>query len=156
MVKGDPDAEESSDSVYEKLWSAVMGGFLPNVHFGVSVEDQKNADERIPFLLQTPAALRWLSVEPLLGPVDFSRHLEVSMRDLDGPDETNISWAVFGAESGANRRPMEVEWLTRGVDQFRGLDIPVIVKQGSALKPGQQGSIPDEYWKLKEFPTIVG
>ena len=62
---------------------------LPNLWAGVSVEDQATADWRIPLLLQTPAAVRWVSYEPALGPVDFGEWL--------GPDK--ISWVVVGGES---------------------------------------------------------
>ena len=85
---------------------------LPNVHLGVSVENQARADERIPWLLKTPAAVRFLSVEPLLGPVDISAHLwrrvpiaAISGRALnDAPSaehgERLLDWVIVGGESG--------------------------------------------------------
>src|SRR5260370_3288712 len=84
---------------------------LPNVWLGVSVEDQQRADERIPLLLQTPAAVRFLSVEPLLGPVDVARWL---IRRNPNPPATNwdmsrrqsIDLVIVGGESGPGARPM--------------------------------------------------
>src|SRR5690606_37625495 len=73
---------------------------LPNVWLGVSVEDQQRADERIPVLLDTPAAVRFLSCEPLLGPVDLSHHL------FGG----ELSWVIVGGESGPGARPFSPSW----------------------------------------------
>src|SRR5206468_3052959 len=61
-----------------------VGGPLPNVWLGVSVENQKYANERIPLLLNTPAAVRWLSIEPLLGPVDLTK-VKHKLCDDDAP-----------------------------------------------------------------------
>ena len=84
---------------------------LPNVWLGVSAEDQRTAEERIPPLLETPAALRWLSAEPLLGPLEIDHHLAgmdalgVLPRRLPALD-----WVVVGGESGPGARPMEAAW----------------------------------------------
>lgn len=80
---------------------------LPNVWLGVSVEDQATADERIPLLLQTPAAKRWVSAEPLLGPVDLRRYLGDAAAQWDGSFESSsrrmagprLDWVVVGGES---------------------------------------------------------
>jgi len=79
----------------ERHWE----GLPPNVWLGASVEDQTTADERIPLLLQTPAAIRWVSYEPALGPVDFSSWL------ADGLD-----WIVVGGESGPGARRFDLAW----------------------------------------------
>lgn len=112
----------------------------PNVWLGVSVETQRYADERIPLLLQAPAALRFISCEPTLGPIDLRPYLP----DLD--------WIIVGGESGAKRRPMELPWLEQIVRDCFAYERPIFVKQDVALKPGQQGRIPDEVWKFKETP----
>lgn len=142
----------------------------PNVHLGVSVEDQKNADERIPLLLETPAVVHWISAEPLLGPIDLSNLKDGTYDALSGIDFEDIgdirdvgvlgkneipglAWVVVGGESGANRRNMEVEWLTNIVASCQKADIPAFVKQDSALYPGQQGRVPTEYW-IHEFPKV--
>src|SRR5436853_6092201 len=86
---------------------------LPNVWLGVSVEDQQRADERIPHLLHTPAAVRFLSCEPLLGPIDITAirrtQAEGFMRPLDGRFN-RIDWVICGGESGPGARPMHPDW----------------------------------------------
>jgi protein gp37 len=114
---------------------------LPNVWLGVSVENQQTADDRIPKLLETPAAVRWLSVEPLLGAVDLYRHLEIRMHDLNGPDETNIHWVVVGGESGKAARPMHPDWARSLRDQCVAAGVPFFFKQAGEWAPI------DEPWK---------
>jgi protein gp37 len=83
---------------------------LPNVWIGVSCEDQKRADERIPHLLRTPAAVRFLSVEPLLGPVD----LQSCLCDFElgqGSSFGNLHWVICGGESGPRARPCDLGWI---------------------------------------------
>ena len=92
----------------------------------------------------TPAAVRCVSFEPLLGdPGDLM---------LDGIYEGAYEWAIVGGESGPGARPFDLAWLESVVDQCRAAGVPVFVKQDSAMKPGQQGRIPDHLWALKEFP----
>ena len=104
---------------------------LPNVHIGVSVEDQAAADERIPLLLQCPAALRFLSVEPLLGPVDIGLMgtLPQSIAPLYTMAYESIGWVIVGGESGPGARPCKVEWIRSVVEQCRAAGVPVFVKQ---------------------------
>ena len=118
-----------------------------NVWLGVSVEDQKRADERIPLLLQTPAAVRFLSVEPLLERISL-RHL-LGFKNADG---TEIGWAIIGSESGPNRRDCGVQAIVDVAEQCRAAGVPCYVKQDCHRLPGQQGRIPDEIWARKEFP----
>lgn len=82
-------------------WSTKPGGDWPlrNCWMGVSVEDQARADERIPWLLKTPAAVRFLSVEPLLGPVDLNRFLRPGGRD-GAAERPGVDWVIVGGESG--------------------------------------------------------
>ncbi len=117
---------------------------LPNVWLGVSVEDQRRADERIPVLLETPAAVRFVSVEPLLGPVDLTLWLG-----------NGLDWVIVGGESGPGHRPMTLDWLVGVVDQCMANQTPVFVKQDSGFKPGKQGRLSNEVWALKEFPEAV-
>jgi protein gp37 len=97
---------------------------LENVWLGVSVEDQERADERIPHLLRTPAAVRFLSCEPLLGPVELPRH-DQSM----GPSVSPLGWVIAGCESGPGARPCEVEWLRSLRDQCAAAGVPYFLKQ---------------------------
>ncbi len=104
---------------------------FPNVWLGVSVEDQPNADNRIPELLKIPAAVRFLSCEPLLGPIEFS---DVSKRSdaikqlgkkaLDG-----IDWVIAGGESGPGARPCNIEWIRSIVRQCQAAGTSCFVKQ---------------------------
>jgi protein gp37 len=121
---------------------------LPNVWLGVSVEDQTRADERIPDLLATPAAVRFLSCEPLLGPVDLAAvEWDVCGYRMFGclvdPQETDdfrfhhtnqqgIDWVIVGGESGPNARPMENDWAESIVNQCKSAGVAVFVKQLSA------------------------
>lgn len=102
---------------------------LPNVWLGVSVEDQERADERIPHLLRCPAAVRWISAEPLLGPVDISEKLLGEYGCGSGP---NLSWIVAGGESGPGARPMHPEWPRRLRDQCQDAGAAFFFKQWGA------------------------
>lgn len=117
---------------------------LPNVWLGVSVEDQKNANERIPWLLKTPAATRWVSYEPALGPVDFnciewlrdkgSDYFDALSRERHPQDDVGLNgaavdWIVVGGESGPGSRPFDVQWARDTIAQFRAAGVPVFVKQ---------------------------
>jgi protein gp37 len=112
---------------------------LRNVWLGVSIEDQATADERVPPLLDTPAAIRFVSAEPLLGPIDLTAvaappdpeapddhytmnvlcagdyyHIryESGINDaVDGPWHERIDWVIVGGESGLNARPMHPDWV---------------------------------------------
>ncbi|HUX09551.1 MAG TPA: DUF5131 family protein [Terriglobia bacterium] len=111
---------------------------LPNVWLGVSVEDQATADERIPLLLRTPAALRFVSYEPALGPVDFSLWLTciycrgngLSARDdSDSCSGSHIDWLIVGGESGPDARDCNVIWLSSVIQQCQDAGIPCFIKQ---------------------------
>jgi protein gp37 len=123
---------------------------MPNVWLGVSVENQHFADERIPLLLQTPAAVRFISAEPLLEAVDLKRHLPKSMfhcrncgRELmrDRCDRcgtfdntaTNeiigLDWVIVGGESGHGARAFDIAWARSIVAQCKAAGVPVFVKQ---------------------------
>ena len=113
-----------------------MGTPQHNVWLGVSVEDQKRADERIPILLETPAAIRWISAEPLLGPVEIVRHLEIGHLDSElGLSNPGIDWVVAGGESGRGARPMHPEWVRSLRDQCAATDTPFLFKQWGEWMP---------------------
>ena len=144
------------DKVYDQVFLSVfldggrlsVGGLpwpLPNVWLGVSAEDQPHLDKRVGHLLACPAAVRFVSLEPLLGPIDLDR-----VTTLKRP----IDWVIVGGESGPKFRPCEIRWITDIVDQCRMAGVPTWVKQDSGLRPGQQGRIPDEYW-VHEFPKAA-
>ncbi|TXH74471.1 MAG: phage Gp37/Gp68 family protein [Lysobacteraceae bacterium] len=126
---------------------------LPNVWLGVSVENQDAADERIRLLLQTPAAVRWISAEPLLGPVDLVRtcwdcvSAEVALRfdRSTGGDVTEltplfgIGWVVAGGESGECARPMRLAWVRALRDQCAASGVPFLFKQWGEWHPASSG-----------------
>lgn len=97
---------------------------LPNVWLGVSAENQEYADERIPDLLSTPAAVRFVSYEPALGPVDFGSYL-----DPYGEGATKLDWIIVGGESGPRARPFHVAWARAVIDQCKTAGVKCFVKQ---------------------------
>lgn len=148
---------------------------LPNVHFGVSVENQKTADERLPLLLRCLAAVRWASMEPLLEDVDARAYLHRGKHHVcpkclyssNIPEETcpndgtplgldvALDWVVVGGESGPRSRPMHIEWMRSIVAQCRAEAVPVFCKQfGANLIDakngvgGHQAKPPPEYGPL--------
>lgn len=143
-----------------------LDGPPPNIWLGVSVEDQRRADERIPLLLETPAAVRWISAEPLLGPLDLGAYLcdgTPTRAQVNGPDgdrylrhgASRLDWLVVGGESGPDYRRMDVEWASDAAAQCLLAGVPVFVKQDSGAKPGKQGRLPDRLWSLKQFPVAI-
>ena len=138
------------------------GDGYANAWLGTSVEDQERADERIPELLKVPARIRFLSCEPLLGPVDLDDYLDSSYgcggearsENCEMCGTRAIGWVIVGGESGAGRRPMELAWLEAIVADCDLAGVPVFVKQDSAFKSDQRGRIPDELW-IREFPKTM-
>jgi protein gp37 len=112
---------------------------LPNVWLGVSVEDQMRADERIPDLLATPAAVRFVSAEPLLGPIDFRRVSPNGVQLIDTligrsttPDYSGwprLDWIIVGGESGPGARPMHPDWARAIRDQCAAAGVAFFFKQ---------------------------
>jgi protein gp37 len=111
----------------------------PNIWLGVSVENQETADERIPLLLQVPAAVRFISAEPLLGPIDLGRYFNYGSKDERGiclsggagnPRSTmGISWTIVGGESGPGSRPCDLAWVRSIKDQCQEAGVACFVKQ---------------------------
>lgn len=120
------------DIVHLKVWP------LPNVWLGVSAERQKEADERIPLLLQTPAAKRFISAEPLIGPISFRWARWDSWKDQSGKQRPTVDehdglrmldWVIVGGESGRNARPMHPDWARSLRDQCAAAGVPFFFKQ---------------------------
>lgn len=159
-VASEGDPEDPSD-VTLKTWP------LPNVWLGVSVEDQKRADERIPDLLATPAAVRWISAEPLLGPVKLTdirgttclaargsccgdRPYVDALRGIQAcqragaygyPDKyampRGLDWVVVGGESGPGARPIHPDWARSIRDQCASAGVPFFFKQWGEWLAGE-------------------
>lgn len=147
----------------DRYWPTVLG----NVWLGVSVENQRWADQRIPLLLETPAAVRFLSCEPLLGPIDLAGLLDYCP-EHDGPGffcvqrrhpgVRHIGWVIVGGESGAGARPMDLAWARSLVEQCRDFGVPAFVKQlgahwgnGDDRKAGNPERWPEDL-RMREFP----
>jgi protein gp37 len=140
---------------------------LPNVWLGVSAEDQHWANLRIPALLHTPAAVRFVSAEPLLGPIDLHASddgLHHWLPDYgpvyDDPDEpicqahgisdcerrqphagcSFLDWVIIGGESGPGARPMELDWARSMVEQCESSGVAPFVKQLGAIRGRELGS----------------
>lgn len=153
------------ESHSENLWP------LRNLWLGVSVEDQANADERIPILMTIPAAVRFVSAEPLLGPVDLAKYLSsdcpyspppigcnlLELADITddtpwhcqgcirGTDPVPLDWLITGPETGPKARPMDLEWARGLRDQSLTAKVPFFYK-GKELLGGVQ-------WR--EFPSGI-
>jgi protein gp37 len=126
------------------------GDPLPNVWLGISVVNQEEADRDIPKLLATPARIRFLSMEPLLMPVDLTRDVEWFQGYLvnaygDGMLgdvwEGGIDWVIVGGESGSNARPMHPDWARSIRDQCRIAGVPIFFKQWGEWAPYDRGAV---------------
>lgn len=128
-------AEPPSDWPLPRDWRVPVWP-LPNVWLGVSAEDQKRADHRIPALLDTPAAVRFVSAEPLLGPIDLHA-------DPIGKDSVfwigHLDWVIVGGESGPSARPMHPDWARSLRDQCIGAGVPFLFKQWGDWVPERLG-----------------
>lgn len=157
---------------------------LPNVWLGVSAESQEYADERIPELLQTPAAVRFVSYEPALGPVDFEPWLSAWCPEHRAPvsggrghrcgvcgGAERLDWIIVGGESGHGARPFDVAWARSTVRQCRDAGVACFVKQLGArpmayaigdlgrmslqsAKGGDMAEWPDDL-RVREFPKAA-
>lgn len=118
---------------------------LPNLFLGISAENQKTADERVPVLLQTPAAVRFVSVEPMIGPVQ----LEAAGGD-DWWESNGINWVIVGGETGPGARfvddPQWLEWARDIREQCEASGVPFFFKQ----MPGRRPIPPD--LQVREWP----
>lgn len=148
-----PDRSHDSDVGYcDTEWP------LRNVWLGTSVENQKYADERIPLLLQTPAAVRFLSVEPMLGAVGLRRISTMKFRGAEVLDSLTgtlegmfgdpcpthlpaVDWVICGGESGLNSRPFYVKYARDIRDQCKAAGVPFFLKQLGAMPIDEDGSI---------------
>lgn len=112
-----------------------------NVHLGVSIENDRYV-WRADHLRATPAAVRFLSLEPLVGP-------------MPSLDLAGIDWVVVGGESGPRHRTMDIGWLADICERCTAAGVPLFVKQDSGRFSGKQGRIPDDVWGRKEFPKVA-
>ena len=126
---------------------------LKNVWLVTSVEDQATADQRIPMLLHAPAAVRFLSIEPLLSEVDLASILDLyqpmgggwDAKHPCGQPALGIDWVIVGGESGHNARPMHPDWARLLRDQCKAAGVPFFFKQWGAWAPVTEEEIPDKF-----------
>jgi protein gp37 len=112
---------------------------LPNVWLGATVVTQAEADRDIPKLLNTPAAKRFLSVEPMLGPISFEGLFANTHRINDGTNALEtLDWVICGGESGPKARPMHPDWARSLRDQCAAAGVPFLFKQWGEWAPGRQ------------------
>jgi protein gp37 len=133
-----------------------LRGYAPrNVWLGVSVENQKAADERIPLLVQIPAVVRFLSCEPLLGPVGIRQALPKPVANMH-----HIDWVIAGGESGPGARPMHPDWARGLRDQCQAAHVPFLFKQWGTWVPALDAEQDDpdgraDYRKMKREGCVV-
>lgn len=129
FIVGRPEATRPENITYEAPWGSTAWPWPDNVWLGTSVENQAAANARIPHLLRVPARVRFLSCEPLLGPVDIDqacRHSDGTRRPGWGLD---LHWIIAGGESGANARPMHQRWVRSLRDQAQAAGVAFFFKQ---------------------------
>jgi protein gp37 len=168
--------ERMRDYVREAIKHPPFSPGLPqNIWLGTSCEDQARADERVPLLLATPAAVRWVSAEPLLGPINFQRLSVLNLPDdppgpscvrrvmsltgeikdveprsgrlFDAGDTSRLDWIVVGSESGRAARPMAAQWARDIREQCKVAGVPFFMKQMSG-RPFSAAIIKD----IRYFP----
>ena len=161
----------------EHLGNAMLQPYfgLPNLWIGVTAENQQRADERIPILLEIPAAVRFVSVEPMLGPVDLSKWLGgtwycetcectvdpefVPFSEIHYPCENyldfipGIDWVICGSESGPNHRKTKIEWIRDLREQCISANVPFFLKQMEIN--GRMVKMPELDGKIwAQFPEV--
>lgn len=157
------DAERPGNPIYLESYGGapgyrLMGGAgctgLTNIWLGTSVERQKEADMRIGHLLDASAAVKFISYEPALGPLDLRPYLpdEPTGFPGDGPAVPGLDWVIAGGESGPGHRPADPQWFEDVHTQCLEHGVPFFMKQDSGPRPGMQGRIPDDLWGTKELP----
>jgi len=149
-----------------KLHKAVMGFRtgqpLPNVGLGVTVCNQPEADKNLRYLLATPAAMRFLSIEPMLGPVDISPWLLIFDKGEPRPGRSTcglipaVNWVIVGCESGKNRRHIDNAHILSVVAQCKSAGVPVFVKQIEI--DGRVSHNPADWpeaFRVQQFPAVA-
>lgn len=150
-----------------------------HIWWGVTVENQRWADERIPILLDTPAAVRFISAEPLLGPLDLKPYLycqcnawsrRAAMRQEQRDNEPihsatcpisangsyrKLGWVIIGGESGPHHRTFDPEWARDLVRQCRDAGVPAFMKQMGGNRPGNKLEDLPEDLRVREFPVLA-
>jgi protein gp37 len=139
-----------------------------NYWIGTTVEDQARADERIPHLLDIPASTRFLSCEPLLGPLNIRQSWDqdgnsydaltgdigVDGRGHTGPRNERVHWVIVGGESGSGHRHFDPAWARSIRDQCATTGTPFHMKQMGGLRPSTMPPIPEDLL-IRQWPALT-
>jgi protein gp37 len=137
-----------------------------NVWAGTTAATQEWADKRCPILAQVPAKIRWLSVEPMLGPMNLAKYFDEGYDGYEGWVHTGslIQWVIVGGESGRHARLMEASWALDLLKQCRRYDVSFFFKQqgdvlarvmGARRGKGDDPTEWPEEFKIQEFPRVA-
>lgn len=135
---------ERAEECMPYSWRTI--GWPQNIWLGVSAEDQATFNTRVSILADIPAAVKWVSAEPLLGPIE--------MTQLPTRMAATINWVVIGGESGPHCRPMDIRWAADLLEECEMCEIPAFMKQlgGWPNKRDQMEDFP-EGMRIREFPV---
>ena len=129
------------------------GAGYKNVWLGITVENQEMAHARLPYLLSTPSVCRFVSVEPMLGPVHMVEAVGISALNLDMLGSVDIDWVICGGESGSNARKMNELWALELKHDAVGAGVPFFMKQMSGRTKTELQAIP-AYLDVRQWPKI--
>lgn len=118
----------------EGLGSYLHSESRAHIFLGVTAENQEQAEKRIPFLREIRAAVKFVSIEPMLGPVDLI-NLNSGRTDAFNPADAGINWVICGGESGHNARPVHPDWVRSLRNQCQAAGVPFFFKQWGEHKP---------------------
>lgn len=155
-------------NVHEAERRLTYGNPLPNVWLGTSASDQASADARIPDLLAAPAAVRFLSAEPLLGAIDLTsiphsriRHdIQIIQNALTGSNGlgqrpyVGLDWVIVGGESGKKARPMHPQWARDIRDQCVAAGVPYFFKQNGEWVSVSEVAGPGDHFRFPDGATV--
>ncbi|HAQ19560.1 MAG TPA: phage Gp37/Gp68 family protein [Prolixibacteraceae bacterium] len=150
---------ESMAKFFSWLKNSNVAANFPNLWLGVTAENQEEANKRIPILLQIPAAKRFVSIEPMLGPVDLAWIADSSIHAIDSLDNNSIThdnnviekgldWVICGGESGPKARPMHPDWVRTIRDQCQKAGVPFFFKQWGEWVSANIGDV-------KKYPLSI-
>ncbi|MCM3144336.1 phage Gp37/Gp68 family protein [Brevibacillus sp. MER 51] len=145
-------ADRMREIVTAYLEHEKMDKLPPHIWIGVSVENEDANKERVHHLVKTKASVRFLSCEPLLGPIDLSVHLNWLERDTGKP---YIHWIIAGGESGSNARPMRQYWVESLRDQCKEFGVAFFFKQWGEFLPHEDDDEDPEFWVTDEGAGFV-
>lgn len=166
-----PEVSGEQPGVQQLCERPTEGGKPPsNVWIGTTVENQEYAEKRIPELLKIPARVRFLSCEPLLGPIDLGkveawRTAETGMLKDGEKAKLDLEWVIVGGESGKGARPFNIDWARDIVKQCRAAGVACFCKQVGTVAAKENGLVDKkggeiEQWpwddiKVREFPHAI-